>query len=47
MVSGGVLNSDLAQFYIRRNAATYRGNYLRYKSEYVGDIPIRTRTMTT
>lgn len=36
----GVLNSDLAQFYIRRNAATYRGNYLRYKSEYVGDIPI-------
>lgn len=36
----GVLNSNLAQFYIRRNAATYRGNYLRYKSDYVGDIPI-------
>lgn len=36
----GVLNSDLAQFYIRRNAAKYRGNYLRYKSKYVGKIPI-------
>jgi len=36
----GVLNSDVAQFYIRRNAATYRGDYLRYKSDYVGDIPI-------
>lgn len=36
----GVLNSNLAQFYIRRNAASYRGNYLRYKSEYIGDIPI-------
>lgn len=36
----GILNSNLAQFYIRRNAASYRGNYLRYKSEYIGDIPI-------
>jgi type I restriction-modification system DNA methylase subunit len=36
----GLLNSDIAQFYIRRNAAKYRGNYLRYKSDYVEKIPI-------
>lgn len=36
----GILNSDLVQFYFRRNTATYRGNYLRYKSEYLQRIPI-------
>jgi len=38
----GLLNSQLINFYYRYQAAVYRGGYLRFFSQYVEMLPIRT-----
>ncbi|MCC7565049.1 MAG: restriction endonuclease subunit R, partial [Methanomicrobiaceae archaeon] len=38
----GILNSRLINFYYRNVAAVYRGGYLRFFSQYVEALPIRT-----
>jgi len=38
----GLLNSQLINFYYRYLAAVYRGGYLRFFSQYVEMLPIRT-----
>ncbi|HIJ06840.1 MAG: Type IIS restriction enzyme Eco57I [Methanomicrobiales archaeon 53_19] len=38
----GILNSNLINFYYRNMAAVYRGGYLRFFSQYVELLPIRT-----
>ena len=36
----GVLNSEPVQFFFRRTAPTYKDEFLRYKSDYVEQIPV-------
>lgn len=36
----GILNSDVAQFYIRRVASSYGSDYLRYQWDYLKQLPI-------
>jgi hypothetical protein len=38
----GLLNSSLMDFYYRNLAAVYRGGYLRFFSQYMIQLPIRT-----
>jgi hypothetical protein len=38
----GVLNSTLMTFYYKNSFATYRGGYLRFFTQYLEKLPIRT-----
>ena len=38
----GILNSSLMTFFYAHQFSTYRGGYLRFFTQYVSELPIRT-----